>query len=160
VPGLAALRRVTRWGGAAGVGLLLVLVIGGVAFAHGGRRLVVEPPVAAPGGTLSVHGSVLWSDQPVTVVLLAIDGTMWSLGDTVTSGNGDLEASVALPEGLPDATYSILARADNGEDAHVELVVRSPFPIGVVIGAGVAVIGVVLFVAAVVLRRRVASSAG
>ena len=125
------------------------------AAAHGGRTLVVEPPVAAPGAALSVHGSYLWSDQPVTLVLLAIDGTMWTLGESATGGNGDLESNVVLPEGLPDATYVILARAENGEDAHVELVVRSEsssVPIPVALGA--AAVGLVAVFGAAAARRR------
>jgi len=128
------------------------------ALGHGGLGLVVEPPVAQPGQTLDVHGSYLWTDRAVKIVLLAIDGTMWTLGDAETNGNGDLEASVVLPADLPDATYSILARAANGEDAHVELVIRrgGDATATLVIG-GVAialVVLLVLFVAAVVLRRR------
>ncbi len=120
--------------------------------------LVVEPPVAQPGQTLNVHGSYLWTDRAVKIVLLAIDGTMWTLGDAETNGNGDLESSVVLPADLPDATYSILARAANGEDAHVELVIRreGDATATLVIG-GVAIALVALlvaFVAAVVLRRR------
>ena len=118
----------------------------------------MDPSVAAPGTDVSVHGSYLWTDQPVTIVLLAIDGTMWTLGDAYTSGNGDLESSVRLPEGLPDATYSILARAGNGEDAHVELVIsRGVDTTPTVINGGVAVAllaVLVAFVPAVVLRRR------
>ena len=125
---------------------------------HGGLGLVVEPPVAQPGQTLDVHGSYLWTDRAVKIVLLAIDGTMWTLGDAETNGNGDLESNVVLPTDLPDATYSILARAANGEDAHVELVIRraSDATATLVIG-GMAIALVALlvaFVAAVVLRRR------
>jgi len=128
------------------------------ALGHGGLGLVVEPPVAQPGQTLDVHGSYLWTDRAVKIVLLAIDGTMWTLGDAETNGNGDLESSVVLPADLPDATYSILARAANGEDAHVELVIRrgGDATATLVIG-GVAIALVVLlvaFVTAVVLRRR------
>ena len=114
--------------------------------------------MAQPGQTLDVHGSYLWTDRAVKIVLLAIDGTMWTLGDAETNGNGDLESSVVLPADLPDATYSILARAANGEDAHVELVIRrrGDATATLVIG-GVAIALVALlvaFVAAVVLRRR------
>jgi len=139
-------------------GLLLALAIASPAAAHGGRGLIVDPSVAAPGSTISVHGSYLWTDQPVTIVLLAIDGTMWMLGESVTGGNGDLESKVVLPPDLPDATYSILARAANGEDAHVELVIRregDATATWVIGGVAIALVAlVVAFVAAVVLRRR------
>jgi len=138
---------------------LLALVVVTTVLGHGGLGLVVEPPVAQPGQTLDVHGSYLWTDRAVKIVLLAIDGTMWTLGDAETNGNGDLESSVVLPADLPDATYSILARAANGEDAHVELVIRhgddsatSTLLIG---GVAIALVAfLVAFVAAVVLRRR------
>jgi hypothetical protein len=94
----------------------------------------------------------------VTIVLLAIDGTMWTLGNAYTSGNGDLESNVRLPEALPDATYSILARAANGEDAHVELVIRGDGDATATLligGVAVALVALlVAFVAAVVVRRR------
>ena len=48
-------------------GLLLALAIASPAAAHGGRGLIVDPSVAAPGSTISVHGSYLWTDQPVTI---------------------------------------------------------------------------------------------
>jgi hypothetical protein len=156
VPGLV--RFLTHpWRGLLGASFLAVAVAW-TALGHGGRGLIVDPSTSPPGGEVSVHGSYLWTDQPVTIVLLAIDGTMWTLGDAFTSGNGDLESSVVLPPDLPDATYSILARAANGEDAHVELVVRreGDATATLVIG-GVAIALVALlvaFVVAVVLRRR------
>jgi hypothetical protein len=131
--------------------------------AHGNKGLVVEPPVAEPGSAIKVHGSYLWTDRAVKIVLLAIDGTMWTLGEGSTGGNGDLETNVVLPPDLPDATYSILARAANGEDAHVELVIRGAgggAQTGIVVGAAAGVVAlVVAFTAAVVIRRRRAIAA-
>jgi hypothetical protein len=132
-------------------------VLASTTFAHGGRGLIVDPSVSPPGAGISVHGSYLWTDQAVTIVLLAIDGTMWTLGESSTSGNGDLESSVVLPSDLPDATYSIVARAANGEDAHVQLIIRSAgptMPLPVLAAAVLSVVLVVSFTIAVVLRRR------
>ena len=139
--------------------MLFTLLAASSVLGHGGLGLVVEPPVAQPGQRLNVHGSYLWTDRAVKIVLLAIDGTMWTLGEAETTGNGDLESSVMLPPDLPDATYSILARAANGEDAHVELVIRragdSTTATLLIGGAAIALVTfLVALVAAVVLRRR------
>lgn len=127
------------------------------ALGHGGLGLRVDPPVAESGAEIVVYGDYLWTDQQVSIVLLAIDGTMWTLGQATTDGNGSVNARVTLPAGLPDATYSILARAPSGEDAHVRLIVRAAGPVppvALVVVAVLAVVLVIAFTAAVVMRRR------
>jgi len=135
----------------------VTLLVPGVAAGHGASSLNVYPPVAAAGDEISVYATMLWTDQPVVVSLLAIDGTQWVLGHSTTDGNGSFSTLVRVPDDLPDATYSVLARADNGEDAHARLDLVTPpgsVPLLPVVAAAVAVIAVVLFVVAVVLRRR------
>jgi hypothetical protein len=122
--------------------------------AHNGQQIVVYPAVAEPGTTIDVYGSFLWTDQPLEILLLAIDGTQWSLGASETDGNGSFSTVVTLPGGLPDATYGVLVRTPAGDDAHADVVIRSPFPATQVAVAVGAVAAVVLFVLAVVLRRR------
>lgn len=134
----------------------LLLAVVGPVLAHGGRAVAVFPPVAQPGMTVNVQGSVLWTEQPVTVFLLAIDGTQWPLGEGATDGTGGVSLDVVVPDGLPDATYSVVVRAiASGEDAHGQLILRSSqpplLPLALAVGA---VLLVVAFTAAVVVGRR------
>ena len=124
--------------------------------AHELGRLVVEPPVVAPGDAINVHGDALWTESPVTVTLVDGSGTQRTVATSVTSAAGALEIATRVPDDLATGTWEVVVANDAGEHVEGQVIVRSSIPIAALVGGAVVVAATAttLIAAIVVARRR------
>ena len=132
--------------------LAALLILAPAALAHGGREVVVEPPVADPGTQLSIHGDYLWTDMPVAITLSGPSAPREPIATAMTDGTGHLEATAILPEVRP-GNYELVVTADSGETVSAGLVVRAR-SVALPILAGFAVLALVVIGAGAWTRRR------
>ncbi len=141
MPGLASF--VAR---SAGLAMTASLVVVASVGAHGGRTVIVEPPIAPPGSEVAIHGDFLWTDMPVVITLAGTSAPREPIATALTDGQGHLEARATLPD-LRAGKYRIIVTAEDGETVEAELIVQTgdlllPIAIGfgtlilVVLGVG------------------------
>ena len=114
---------------------MLFALAGPVAGHASDHKIVVEPPVVAPGEPINVHGDALWTEAPVAVDLVGPDGGRFAIGEATTSPDGRLEVSGSVPPGIPDGTYRVEVTSFD-DTASVELIVAGSGQIAPLLALG------------------------
>jgi len=106
---------------------LLLLTPTASALAHGEPVIVVDPSVAAAGGTIVVTGTEM---EPGEVFSLVLENasTSIALGEATAEGEGEeggFAVSLVLPADLPAGFYTLRAFTEEGESAIADLTVTA-----------------------------------
>ena len=95
--------------------LVLLLLIPATATAQSGSdaRVTMSPEVAGPGDTVLVSGLDFPRDMTVVVQLTTAEGPV-TLATVATAPDGSFRERVALPDGVPEGTWTVSARSSDG----------------------------------------------
>ena len=111
------------------LGVMLILLLtqslgAAIALAHGGAELTVSPPVATPGGNVTVKGEGVEAGETFTITLEGV--TFQATLGTVTVGDDeDFHEEFTLPAEVPPGTYQVRAVSAEGEVLTAELTVEA-----------------------------------
>lgn len=104
---------------------LFVLAPAGLALAHGGATIVVEPAVAPAGGQITVTGSEMEPGEEWSLTLEGVAGST-PLGQTSVTGEGEdggFTITLTLPADIKPGSYIVQAVTPEGESASAEVTI-------------------------------------
>jgi hypothetical protein len=93
---------------------------GGVALAHGGKGVTVQPLTPKPGDVITVTGDELGASSTVEVRLIGT-GVDIDLGEAQANDEGDFTAQFRVPADLKPGSYQLQAKG--AESATTEITV-------------------------------------
>jgi hypothetical protein len=89
--------------------LSALFIFGGVALAHGGKGVTVQPLTPKPGDVITVTGDELGASSTVEVRNIGM-GVDIDLGEAEAEGDGDFTAQFRVPANLAPGNYQIQAK--------------------------------------------------
>ncbi|HID54076.1 MAG TPA: hypothetical protein EYP41_18815 [Anaerolineae bacterium] len=105
----------------------LALMPAGLALAHGGPEIVVEPTIVPAGGEITITGSEMEEGELFLITLEGMtDSILLGEADAVEEGGeGGFEVTFIVPLDTPPGAYTVRAATDE-ETALVEITITPP----------------------------------
>jgi hypothetical protein len=125
----------------------------------GPSGIIVTPPRVKAGEEISIRGSALWTELPVTARLVGASGATRTIGESLTGPDGSIDWTVALPHDIPPGQYRVVLENAYGETAEAPIVIEESVPIVALATLGGAVAIALLIVFSAWRRRRVVAVA-
>ena len=98
----------------------LLTFTAGLAMAHGGKEVAVQPPTARPGETITVKGEGLGESRDIEIRIVGT-GVNIDLGEFEANAEGEFSAEVTVPTDLKAGTYQVKAIGQESETAELTL---------------------------------------
>lgn len=141
--------------------LIALLLSGSPTAAHDGAAFILlQPPEAAAGDRISAYVDLSGPSTPYRMVLAGV-GVEIGLGTVTTDAVGHGSLKLNIPTDLVPGIYAVQAIGPDGLVASTNIAVRerAPADIGLLLGAFLAVVALVLLVAGALGRRSHSSAA-